>query len=431
MSEQKLKVLVIGSGGREHAIVKSCLKSPLVGEVVAAPGNGGIAADTRCLPLDVTDIDATVKLALAEGIDFAIVGPEVPLCLGVTDALQAEDIVVYGPNEAGAQLEGSKVFTKDFLNKYSIPTALSHTFRSGQETEAVQALSEYSYPVVIKASGLAAGKGVIIAQTAKEATAAIKDMLSGEMFGDSGSEILIEEFLDGEEASITIMVSGDQYVYLPAAQDHKRIGEQDSGPNTGGMGAYSPAAVVTDEIKEQVVSKVIEPTLNGLIAEGIDFRGTLFIGIMIVDGIAKVLEFNVRFGDPETQVLLPQLETDPISIMLDCAKGTLNAESVVVKPGYAMVVVVAAKGYPDAYPKGELIEFPADIPENVSVIHAGTKLTDEKTIVSNGGRVLGVTAFGKTLKEASVDAYNVCDAIKWDSKYYRRDIGYRQLNREQ
>ncbi|MBN2068257.1 MAG: phosphoribosylamine--glycine ligase [Opitutales bacterium] len=431
MSETKLKTLVIGSGGREHAIVKSCLKSALISEVIAAPGNGGIAKEAKCLPLDVTDVDATVALAEAEKVDFVIVGPEVPLCLGVTDALQAKGITVYGPNKAGAQLEGSKVFTKDFLNKYKIPTAKSDTFSKGEADDAVKALENYSYPVVVKASGLAAGKGVIIAQSREEAETAIRQTLSGELFGNSGAEILIEEFLDGEESSITIMVSGENYVYLPAAQDHKRIGEKDSGPNTGGMGAYAPAAVVNESIKAQVISDVIEPTLKGLVAEGIDFRGTLFIGIMIVDGIAKVLEFNVRFGDPETQVLLPLLETDPISIMFHCAKGTLKPEAVKLKPEYAIVIVAAAKGYPEAYPKGETITLPDNLPTNVEIVHAGTKLGDKGEILSNGGRVLGITAFGKSLKDAATDAYKVCDAIEWNSIYFRRDIGYRQLTREQ
>jgi phosphoribosylamine--glycine ligase len=421
-----LKVLIIGSGGREHALLRACKESPLVESVVAAPGNGGMAAVAQCHPLDVEDPDATVQLARDLDINFAIVGPEVPLALGVADALRNAGIDTYGPGRDGAVLESSKAACKAFFKRYNIPTAAWDTFSDVEP--AVEYARSCQLPLVVKASGLAAGKGVIICETASETGQAIRGMLEGNQFGESGQEIVIEEFLTGQEASIMVMVSGDQYVCLPPSQDHKRIGEADTGPNTGGMGAYAPAAVVTDAVMATVHKDIIAPTLRGFKAENIDFRGTLFIGLMINEsGEAKVLEYNVRFGDPECQVLLPLCETDPVELMLDCARGTLRPQEVKIRKDFAMIVVLAAKGYPGSYAKGDVIQLPESLPGNVHIIHAGTRLDDEGRLLSSGGRVLGVVSMAPTLEAAAKDAYAVCDQVKWENKVFRRDIGHRQL----
>ncbi len=408
-------------------MVRACLASPLVKSVIAAPGNGGMAMDTSCRSVDVDDVKSIVNLAKEEQVDFVIVGPEIPLCLGAIDALQAENIPAFGPNRKAARLEGSKVFTKQFLAKYAIPTADSATF--SQLEPALDYLEESSFPIVIKADGLAAGKGVIISDNKKDAESSIQKMLSGELFGASGKEIVIEEYLQGEEASIHIIVSGEKYLALPPSQDHKRIGENDTGLNTGGMGAYAPASVVTDKIQLQINKDIIEPTLAGLKSEEIDYHGALYIGIMITDEGPKVIEFNVRFGDPETQVLLPLIDTDPIKLIYACATNTLEPEAVKFKNKSACVVVLASQGYPETYPSGEIIDFPNNTPENIHVIHAGTRLGDEGKILTNGGRVLGVTALGKDLETAAHDAYAYCEQVRYPSVYFRRDIGARELRR--
>ncbi len=421
-----MKVLVIGSGGREHSIVKACLQSQIVGEVIAVPGNGGISQDALCYSGDIADNSAIVSFAQEKKIDFVIVGPEIPLCNGLVDALDEVGIIAYGPNKVAAQLEGSKSFTKRFLQKYNIPTALGKSFT--EVKEAISYLDTQKFPIVIKASGLAAGKGVIIAQDKNEAQKVVTNMLIGNAFGASGSEVLIEKFLDGEEASITLIVSGKNFINLPASQDHKRIGEGDSGLNTGGMGAYAPAKVVTPELFQKIKEKIITPTLDGLQNDGIDFKGTLYIGIMITNDGPSVLEFNVRFGDPETQVLLPLLETDPIKLMHDCANGTLNPVDVKIKDKSAMVVVIAANGYPENYLKGDEINLPDDDTlDNVQIIHAGTKVNEQGKLVTNGGRVLGITALADNLEEAATAAYSVCEKVEFNSKYFRKDIGHRQL----
>lgn len=428
LMEKKLTTLVIGSGGREHALLKACLESPLVGSVAAAPGNGGMQQDAPCHPLDVEDVPAAVQLAGELAADFVIVGPEVPLALGMADALRESGRVVYGPGRHGAHLEASKAACKAFFEKYGIPTAAWGTFT---ETEAALAyLQTCSLPVVVKASGLAAGKGVLICETAAAAEAAVRGMIEDRQFGESGSEVVIEEFLTGQEASIMVMVSGDRYLCLPPSQDHKRIGEGDSGPNTGGMGAYAPAAIVDEAVMETVRRTIIDPTLKGFRKEGIDYRGTLFIGLMISDsGDPRVLEYNVRFGDPECQVLLPLCETDPVQLMWECANGTLQPTTVKLRDASAMIVVLAAEGYPGAYEKGKPIGLPEHLPEGVHIIHAGTKRDPDGSLVSSGGRVLGVVATGVTLERAAREAYRVCDAISWEGKTFRRDIGYRQLKK--
>jgi phosphoribosylamine--glycine ligase len=430
MIAEKLNVMVIGSGGREHTLVKSCLASPIVANVIAAPGNAGIAAEVTCLAIPVTDNAALVKAAVENKINFAIVGPEIPLCNGLSDELRKTGIPVYGPDRRGAEFEGSKAFTKDFLQKYSIPTAASATFKSDQLDAALKYLKSAHYPLVIKASGLAAGKGVIIEQSPQTAIQTATEMLTGKAFGESGKTILVEEFLEGEETSIMLMVSGKKYVALPASQDHKRVGEKDTGLNTGGMGAYAPASVVTPELDQIIREAIIEPSLSGIESEGIDYRGTLYIGVMLTANGPKVLEYNVRFGDPETQVLLPLLESDPVQLMWECATGTLNPSNVRIRDAYAAVIVVAAKGYPESFPKGESIRLPKELPTDTWIVHAGTRAGENDFFLSDGGRVLGVTALAKTLKEATQKAYAVCDQIEWSGKYFRRDIGWRQLARD-
>lgn len=424
--QKQLKVLILGSGGREHALLKACLASPLSASVEVAPGNGGMASEATCHPLHPEDVDATVELARQLGVNLVIVGPEAPLALGVADALREAGFAVYGPGRDGAVLESSKVACKTFFGKYGIPTARWEAF-----TEVAPALAytrDQAFPLVVKASGLAAGKGVIICETPVEAEKAIRDMLEGNAFGESGKEIVIEECLTGEEASIMLMVSGRDYRCLSPSQDHKRIGEGDTGPNTGGMGAYAPAAIVTPEVMEAVRREIIEPTLEGFASEGIDFRGTLFIGLMINKaGEPKVLEYNVRFGDPECQVLLPLMRTDPLELMWACARGELGPGEVELHDGAAIIVVLAARGYPGSYGKGDLIELPDTLPGSTHLIHAGTRLDDEGHLRAHGGRVLGVVARADTLEAAAARAYPVCEAVRWENKQYRRDIGYRQL----
>ena len=425
----ELSILVVGSGGREHALVQMCLKSPLSKRVIACPGNGGIAQEVQCFDTPVTEIEALVALAQAEAVDLVIVGPEVPLSLGLVDALEQANILAYGPCQAGAQLEASKAFCKDFFARHNIPTAAYAKFT--EVAPALEYLESHLAPIVIKASGLAAGKGVIMAQTQAEAVAAVKDILEGQAFGPSGHEIVIEEMLYGEEVSIHAIVSGDHYACLPASQDHKRVGEGDTGLNTGGMGAYAPTYRVTAALQAEIEASVIRPTIAGLKADGIDFRGTLYAGLMLTEKGIKVLEYNVRFGDPETQVLLPLVKEDLLPWLFAAAEGAeLPKAGLKTHPGAAMVVVLAAGGYPGAYPKGTPITLPPTVPENSAIIHAGTELDDSQTLVNNGGRILGVSAQAKDLQSAANLAYTVCDQINYSGKYFRRDIGHRELNRQ-
>lgn len=423
----QLNILVVGSGGREHALVQKCLTSPLANRVIAAPGNGGMATDVDCYNVSVEDISGMVTLAKEQQIGLVVVGPEIPLSLGLVDALQAEGIPAYGPKADGAQLESSKAFCKDFFARHNIPTAEYATFT--EVAPALEYLESHPAPIVIKASGLAAGKGVIMAETQDEAIAAVKGMLEGGDFGDSGSEIVIEETLYGEEASIHVMTSGEDYVCLPASQDHKRAGEGDTGLNTGGMGAYTPTSKVTPELQQEIEDQVIRPTLAGLKADGIDFRGTLYAGLMLTDKGCKVLEYNVRFGDPETQVLLPMVADDLVPVLLAAAKGEALPEQLNFHEGAAIVVVLAAGGYPGSYAKGEIITFPTELPERSAIVHAGTRKQDDGNIVTAGGRVLGISGQAPTLQEAAELAYSVCDQVNFDTKFLRRDIGHRELNR--
>jgi phosphoribosylamine---glycine ligase len=420
-------VLVVGSGGREHTLVRSCLHSPSKPRVIAAPGNAGIAQEAQCFPVAADNVAGLVALAQAEKIEFVIVGPEVPLSLGLSDALGKVGIPVYGPKADGARLEASKIFTKQILLKHRIPTAPAGFF--SEVAPALEYLRSRRIPIVIKADGLAAGKGVVVAQTLAEAEQAVRDMLEGGRFGQSGKQILIEDCLFGEETSILVVVSGKDYVILPTSQDHKRIGDGDTGPNTGGMGTYSPAEVVTPALLQQIETEIVRPSVDAIAAEGIDFRGTLFIGIMLTPDGPSVLEYNTRFGDPETQVVLPRLKTDVLELLWKAATGRLANTRLEVGDAYALCVVIAAKGYPDAFPKGDPITLPEKLPEATVVFHAGTATDAQGRIVTSGGRVLGVTALASSLRGAADRAYAACELIRCDSKYYRRDIGAKQLNR--
>jgi phosphoribosylamine--glycine ligase len=420
-------VLVVGSGGREHALVRALAASPTRPRILCAPGNAGIAADAACFPVKADDVQGIVSLARREKVEFVVVGPEVPLVLGLADRLAEEGMPVYGPVAAGARLEASKAFTKEILLKYRIPTAGAWMF-----SEAAPALAHVragSIPVVVKADGLAAGKGVVVAATLCEAETAVNEMMEGGKFGAGGRQVLIEECLEGEETSIMVVVSGRDYVILPTSQDHKRIGEGDTGPNTGGMGAYSPAGVVTAALLAEIESRIVRPSVEAIASEGIAFRGTLFIGIMLTSDGPKVLEFNTRFGDPETQSVLPRLRTDLLDLLWAAARGTLSGFALQVRPEHAICVVISAKGYPESYASGDVIEIPAGLAPGVSVLHAGTARDPGGRLVSSGGRVLGVTATGPTLREAASRAYEACDRVRFASKYYRRDVGARQLRR--
>jgi len=425
-------VLVVGSGGREHALVRGLRASASAPRVICAPGNAGLAVDgVECFPVEADDVAGLVALAQHERVGFVVVGPEVPLALGLADELRALGIPTYGPGKDGARLEASKIFTKELLVKYKIPTAAAGIFDA--EAPALEYLKSHPAPIVIKADGLAAGKGVIVAQSDDEAAAAVYEMFAGK-FGESSSKILIEDCLEGEETSILVVVSGRDYVILPTSQDHKRIGEGDTGPNTGGMGTYSPAEVVTPEILARIEREIVRPSVNAIADEGIEFRGTLFIGLMLTAQGPSVIEYNARFGDPETQVVLPRIESDLCELLwrAACGEGALAGYELRVKPDYALCVVMAAAGYPGIPCKGDSITFPpaAALPAGVSIFHAGTAYDSAGQIVTAGGRVLGVTAIAASLSEAADAAYDACEQIHFAGCYYRCDIGARQLARE-
>ncbi|WP_323664828.1 phosphoribosylamine--glycine ligase [Pectobacterium carotovorum] len=427
-----MNILVIGNGGREHALAWKASQSPLAKRVYVAPGNAGTALEPALTNVDIaaTDIPALVAFAQANHIDLTIVGPETPLVIGVVDAFQSAGLKIFGPTQGAAQLEGSKAFTKDFLARHNIPTAEYQNF-----TEVEPALAyvrSKGAPIVIKADGLAAGKGVIVAMTLQEAENAIQDMLAGNAFGNAGHRIVVEEFLDGEEASFIVMVDGKNVLPMATSQDHKRVGDKDTGPNTGGMGAYSPAPVVTDEIHQRVMDQVIWPTVNGMAAEGNTYVGFLYAGLMIsADGQPKVIEFNCRFGDPETQPIMLRLRSDLVELCLAACDGTLDQKDSVWDERPSLGVVLAAGGYPADYNTGDVISgLPQQDAEDGKVFHAGTKLNGID-VVTNGGRVLCVTALGNTVAEAQQRAYEIAAGIQWQGVFCRKDIGYRAIEREQ
>ena len=425
-----MKILVIGNGGREHALAWKASQSPLADTVFVAPGNAGTALEPALqnVLISATDIPALLAFAQQEQIDLTIVGPEAPLVIGVVDAFRAAGLKIFGPTQAAAQLEGSKAFTKDFLARQQIPTAEYQNFTEVEP--ALAYLREKGAPIVIKADGLAAGKGVIVAMTLAEAEAAVQDMLAGNAFGDAGHRIVIEEFLDGEEASFIVMADGNHVLPMATSQDHKRAGNGDTGPNTGGMGAYSPAPVVTDEIHQRVMDQIIWPTVNGMKAEGNTYTGFLYAGLMIdKSGQPKVIEFNCRFGDPETQPIMLRLNSDLVALCLAAVDGTLDTQTSEWDARPALGVVLAAGGYPGSYRTGDQIHgLPLEAVPEGKVFHAGTTLQDDR-VMTSGGRVLCVTALGEDVATAQRNAYAMAESISWDGCFCRHDIGYRAINR--
>ncbi len=420
-----MKVLVVGGGGREHALCWKLKRSPSVTEVICAPGNAGIRRDARCVPVGVEDIDGQVKLAEAERPDLVVVGPEAPLVAGLADRLRAGGFDVFGPDRAAAELEGSKSFSKVLMAEAGVPTARFEVHTDARLAE--QTIREWGAPIVIKASGLAAGKGVIVAGDVETAVAAARDMLAGNTFGAAGTRIVIEECLVGEEASCLFIVSGDTILPLASSQDHKRLRDGDEGPNTGGMGAYSPAPCVTPEVAEEVLETIARPTIATLKARGIGFIGTLYAGIMLTDSGPKTLEFNVRFGDPECQPLMSRLKSDLGAVLLAAARKELDGVTLDWDAQTAVCVVVASEGYPGAFEKGQPIGGLEEVEAaGATVFHAGTRDQDGQ-IVNTGGRVLGVTALGTTVAEAQRRVYAALERLDWPGGFYRRDIGYRAI----
>ena len=430
-----MQVLVIGGGGREHALAWKAAQSAQVEKVFVAPGNAGTSLEPKLenVAIKVEAISELVKFAQDNKIELTIVGPEVPLSLGVVDAFNEAGLPIFGPTKGAAQLESSKAFTKDFLARHNIPTADYSNFTAIEPAKAYAAklTAKTGFPVVIKADGLAAGKGVIIAANQAEADAAIEDMLAGNKFGEAGSRVVIEEFLKGEEASFIVMVDGKNILAMATSQDHKARDNGDYGPNTGGMGAYSPAPVVTQAVHDWTIANVIRPTVDGMAAEGNVYTGFLYAGLMIApDGSAKVLEYNCRFGDPETQPIMMRLQSDIVELCLAATRGELDKVSAEFDARPAVGVVLAAGGYPDAYRKHDVIDGLALGDNNAKVFHAGTEMKDGH-VVTNGGRVLCATALGNTVTEAQKAAYALVDAIHWDDIYFRTDIAYRAIAREQ
>jgi phosphoribosylamine--glycine ligase len=426
-----MKLLVIGSGGREHALAWKLASSPRVQKVYVAPGNAGTALEekVRNVAVGAEDITGLLTFAREEAVGLTIVGPEVPLVEGIVDRFKEAGMACFGPDSAGAKLEGSKAFTKDFLSRYGIPTA---EYRNFDDTdEALAYVREQGAPIVVKADGLAAGKGVIVAQTLAQAEAAVRDMLSGNRFGEAGHRVVIEEFLEGEEASFIVITDGNSILPLASSQDHKAREEGDTGPNTGGMGAYSPAPVVTGEIERRILDEVIEPTLAGLRNEGIQYTGFLYAGLMITaDGTPKVIEFNCRMGDPETQPIMVRLRSDLVEICAATLSGRLADIEAEWDPRAALGVVMAAGGYPGSYDKGMVISGLERLSPGSKVFHAGTS-TSDGDVVTSGGRVLCVVGLGDSVSEARDIAYGRVDSIDWEGAYFRRDIGHRAIAREQ
>jgi len=420
-----MKVLVVGSGGREHALAWQCASFNIVEHVFVAPGNAGTSLEEKISNIEIesSEIEALIEFAINEAIDITIVGPEAPLIAGIVDDFRAHGLNIFGPTQAASQLEGSKVFCKDFLNRNDIPTAFYEVFT--EHERAISYVKEKGVPIVIKADGLAAGKGVIVAKTEQEAFEAIDDMLKGNRFGVAGSRVVIEEFLVGEEASFIVMVDGKNVSPMATSQDHKARDNADKGPNTGGMGAYSPAPVVNPSIFDDVMKNIIQKTVDAMSAEGSPYTGFLYAGLMINNGKAKVLEYNCRFGDPETQPIMMRLKSNLAQLCLLATQGKLDVTHIEWDERVSLGVVLAANGYPNDYKKGEKIIVPVDSGD-AKIFHAGTKL-ESNNIVSNGGRVLCATALGSSIQEAQKRAYELVDRVDWHGSYYRTDIGFKAL----
>jgi len=426
-----MNILVVGGGGREHALAWKLAQSPSVETIYVAPGNAGTALEPAIenVAINVEAIDELIAFAKDNAVELTVIGPEVPLVLGIVDSFEAAGLRCFGPRKAAAQLEGSKAFTKDFLARHNIPTAWYEVFTDIEP--AIAFIEDKGAPIVIKADGLAAGKGVIVAQDNAEAIAAVKDMLAGNAFGEAGSRVVIEEFLAGEEASFIVMVDGEHILPMATSQDHKARDEGDTGPNTGGMGAYSPAPVVTDEIEQRIMDEVIRPTVAGLASEGMPYTGFLYAGIMLGDdGVPKVLEYNCRFGDPETQPIMLRLKSDLVALISAALDGKLDTVTADWDSRSALGIVLAATGYPNDYPKGDIIHgLPNKDGETEKVFHAGTASKNGE-VVTAGGRVLCATALGNDVADAQQKAYQLAEQISWNGLYKRLDIGHRAINRD-
>ena len=422
-----MNVLVVGGGGREHALCWAIAGSPLVRKLYCAPGNAGIAQEAECVDIAAEDLEELVHFALTNNIDFVVIGPEAPLVAGLADKLKENGIKSFGPSAAAAVMEGSKSFMKEFCYRHKIPTASFSRFT--EPLKAKDFVEKNGVPIVIKANGLAAGKGVIIAETSEQAHQAIEDMLEKEAFGSAGTEIVIEEFLDGEEASFFALCDGNTAIPMASAQDHKRVGDGDTGPNTGGMGAYSPAPIITDSMTKTIMETIIKPTLLGMKEEGRPYKGVLYAGLMIENHKPKLLEYNVRFGDPECQVLMMRLMSDLLPALIASEDGVLKDFDLRWYDDTALTVVMASNGYPGSYQKGSIIKGIENFQNNkdITLFHAGTKFNEKNEICSSGGRVLAITALGKNVLEAQVKAYEGIDSIEWPDGFCRRDIGWGAL----
>ena len=422
-----MKVLVVGGGGREHALCWAIAGSPLVEKLWCAPGNAGIAKDAECIPIQATDIEGIVGFSIEQKVDLVVIGPEAPLVLGLADRLNERDIRAFGPSAKAAILEGSKGFMKDLCARYEIPTAEYGRFKD--VTAAKNFVAERGPPIVVKADGLAAGKGVIICDTVESANRAIDDILIGKSFGDAGSEIVIEEFMEGEEVSFFALVDGKHALPLASAQDHKRVGEGDTGPNTGGMGAYSPAPIMTDQLSQLVMDTIIYPTVDAMNESDVPYKGVLYAGLMLTADGPKLLEYNVRFGDPECQVLMKRLMSDIVPALIAVCDGELKDFDIRWFDEAALVVVMAADGYPGKYQSGSVIDGlnQAEQVNETVIFHAGTVKNENGDTVADGGRVLGVTSGGQTIGDAARRAYEAVDMIDWPQGFCRRDIGWRAI----
>jgi phosphoribosylamine--glycine ligase len=422
-----MKILVVGSGGREHAIVHALSRSLRVSEIIVAPGNAGTALQARNAGIPVSDLDGLSDLAENEGVSLTVVGPEQPLVDGIVDLFRERGQPVVGPSAAAARLEGSKAFAKAFMDRHGIPTAAFRTFTSAEVGAAHQFVEELGAPVVVKASGLAAGKGAIVCNTVADASSAIQQMLVDRLFGDAGDKVIVEEFMVGQEASLFALCDGSDFVMLSTAQDHKRVGEGDTGPNTGGMGAYAPAVILDDETLHRAVDEIIRPTITGMVEEGHPYTGFLYAGIMLTTTGPRVVEFNCRLGDPEAQVVLPLLKSDFADLLQAAVESRLGGYQIEHHDGSAACVVLCSGGYPGSYKKGVDIEgIGSDGEDGVTLIHAGTSLANDR-VVTSGGRVLGVTAVGRDLGDALARAYDRAAGVSFEGMFYRRDIGHRGL----